>query len=322
MSVPSRLDFHISPENEGTRLSFLDRQRKFTAQPVTDVDLSGKTALIVGANCGIVLEVARQFLGLGITKTHRCHKATIECWPVELASYESTFAFAKRAEELDRMDHIVLNAGMCATKFETNPTTGHEVTVQINYLSTALLASLLLPIAKAKRAVQNGPSRITFTLSDVCAWTSFSERSNVPLLPALDVKGSLTSATALTDRRMVSKLLGQFFIRKLASIVPSSVAVINWATPGMVHDTQIVKPIIRMSGYTSDVGARHITDAALHHHNDRVHGQYLSMQRIKPMAPILYTEEGKRIAEQLWKETMMEFAFAIVEQLIATAAKE
>jgi hypothetical protein len=35
------------------------------------------------------------------------------------------------------------------------------------------------------------------------------------------------------------------------------------------------------------------------------------------MAPILYSEEGRRISEQLWKETMAEFAFAVVEETIA-----
>jgi hypothetical protein len=35
------------------------------------------------------------------------------------------------------------------------------------------------------------------------------------------------------------------------------------------------------------------------------------------MAPILYTEEGRRISEQLWKETMGELAFAGVEETIS-----
>lgn len=34
------------------------------------------------------------------------------------------------------------------------------------------------------------------------------------------------------------------------------------------------------------------------------------------MAPIIYTEEGGRISGQLWAETMAEFAFAHVENII------
>ncbi|KAM3426432.1 hypothetical protein NHJ13734_009461 [Beauveria thailandica] len=340
--------FDVTAEKEGSITGFLSRQWNFTPVAVTDVDLSGKVAVVVGANCGIGLEVARQFLGLGLSRliigcrneekgkaavadlqSTSGGKATIEMWPLDLASYDSVVAFAKRTESLERMDYAVLNAGMCATKFRINESTGHEETIQVNYLSSALLTALLLPVAKAKRAAQGGPTRITVTSSDVCSWTSFKEKTSVPLFPALD-KG----ASDLTDRMMVSKLLGQFYIAELAKRVPSSVVTINCATPGMVHDTQfnrevdrtiggkLVKPILRRLGYTSDVGARHITDAALHHTNEETHGQYLSIQKLKPMAPIIYTEEGKQVSAQLWKETMAEFAFANVEQVIEDAAKD
>ena len=301
--------FDITPEKEGSVLSFLARQWNFTPTSVTDVNLTEKTAVIVGANCGIGLEVARQLLDLDLSKliigarseekaqaavadlrnTTSNKNAIIKVWPLDLASYESVTAFSSRTETLERMDYVVLNAGICNTKFRINKATGHEENVQINYLSAALLASLLLPIAKSKRAAQGSPTRITLTSSDVASWTSFKEKSNVPLLPALD-----KTATDLTDRMMVSKLLAQFFVAELAKRIPSSVVTINCATPGMVHDTQfnrevdgtfggrLVKPILRRLGYTSDIGARHITDAALRHGDEEVHGQYLSTQKLKP----------------------------------------
>ncbi|ATY66917.1 short-chain dehydrogenase reductase family [Cordyceps militaris] len=318
--------FDVTAEKEGSIIGFLSRQWNFTPVVVTDVDLSGKVAVVVGANCGIGLEVARQFLGLGMSRliigarnqekgkaavadlqSTSSGEATIEIWQLDLASYDSVVAFAKRTKTLERMDYAVLNAGM----------------------SSALLTALLLPVAKTKRAAQGGPTRITVTSSDVSSWTSFKEKTSVPLFPALD-KG----ASDLTDRMMVSKLLSQFYIAELAKRVPSSVVTINCATPGMVYDTQfnrevdrtiggrLVKPILRRLGYTADVGARHITDAALHHTNEETHGQYLSTQKIKPMAPIIYTEEGKKVSAQLWKETMAEFAFANVEQVIEDAAKD
>ena len=39
------------------------------------------------------------------------------------------------------------------------------------------------------------------------------------------------------------------------------------------------------------------------------------------MAPIIYTDEGRRISEQLWKETMAEFSFAKVEDIINEISK-
>ncbi|KAJ2955933.1 hypothetical protein NQ176_g11356 [Zarea fungicola] len=229
------------------------------------------------------------------------------------------------------MDYVILNAGICATSFRTNESTGHEETTQTNYLSTALLAALLLPVAKSKIQAQNGqPTRITFTSSDVASWTAFKEKSSTPLLASLDRQAS---SVDMTDRMMVSKLLGQFYMSELARRVPSSVVCINCATPGMVQGTQfnrevdatfggkLVKPIIRRLGYTPEVGARYITDAALQHGDEEVHGQYLSTQKLKPMAPIIYTKEGDRISAQLWRETMSEFAFANVEQIINDVGK-
>jgi hypothetical protein len=34
------------------------------------------------------------------------------------------------------------------------------------------------------------------------------------------------------------------------------------------------------------------------------------------MAPIVYTTEGSKISEKLWKETMAEFSFAGVEDIL------
>lgn len=301
--------FDVAAEKEGSILGFLSRQWNIVPEAVTDVNLAGKTAVIVGANCGVGLEVARQFLNLGLSTLiigarseekataaivdlkHTCgDHASIQTWSVDLASYDSVVAFARRAESLDRIDYVVLNAGMCATSFRINEGTGHEETIQTNYLSLALLAALLLPVAKANLGAQGGaPTRITFTSSDVASWTSFRERSNVPLLPALD-----RGAADLTDRMMVSKLLGQFYVAELAKRIPSSVVTINCATPGMVHGTQfnrevdktffgkLLKPVLRRLGHTAEVGARNITDAALHHENAATHGQYLSTQKLKP----------------------------------------
>lgn len=36
------------------------------------------------------------------------------------------------------------------------------------------------------------------------------------------------------------------------------------------------------------------------------------------MAPILYTEEGRKISEQLWEETLAELSFANAETILKT----
>lgn len=78
-----------------------------------------------------------------------------------MTSYESIQAFAARAEsELTRLDISILNAGMTAVDHKLVTGTGHERVIQVNYLSTFLLAILMLPIAKDK-AFGGRPGRMT-----------------------------------------------------------------------------------------------------------------------------------------------------------------
>lgn len=67
-----------------------------------------------------------------------------EVWALDLASYDSVKAFAKRAvSELERIDALIENAGVAA--FERTMAEGHLLNITVNVLSTLLLAVLLLP---------------------------------------------------------------------------------------------------------------------------------------------------------------------------------
>jgi NAD(P)-dependent dehydrogenase (short-subunit alcohol dehydrogenase family) len=301
--------FDTTPEKEGSIGGFLYRQLTVTPEEVSGVSLTGKTAVVTGANTGCGLEVARQLLDLGVSRLilavrdeekgnkaaaglkqdRNIESSVIEVWKLDLDDYASVVAFAERTNTLERLDIAVLNAGLFLTQLETSKTTGHDRVIQVNYLSTVLLLSLLLPVVSNKRQNQNGPTRITLTSSDVAAWTAFKEQKAVPLLPALD---SFEGAVPL-DRMMVSKLLGQFFLAELARRVPASVATINCATPGMLYGSDFNRQMRgtisgklvglwgRLIGYSAAVGARNITDAAVRH-GEESHGQYLSTQKIKP----------------------------------------
>jgi hypothetical protein len=125
--------------------------------------------------------------------------------------------------------------------------------------------------------------------SEVSAWTNFKERNERPLLSALDKPGNVN----LLDRMMVSKLLGQLFLAKLAELVPTSIAVINSASPAGLHDTgfgnehekgvvaAIVKGIQRRIYYSSAVGSRTVVDAAVKH-GEESHGKFFSFQKMVP----------------------------------------
>ncbi|KAI0395502.1 hypothetical protein F5Y17DRAFT_192780 [Xylariaceae sp. FL0594] len=333
---------------------YLYRQLTYKPAPVRGVDLRGKTAIVTGANTGIGFETAKQLLQLGLSQlilvVRDEHKGAVaagklrvvdidnsmtttvpvvEVWKLDLSSYASVVAFAERVEkELDRLDYVVLNAGTWTPLGRVfNAETGHDEVIQVNYLSTALLAILLLRVIAKLNLEAARRSKDTSRSGEVAAFTPFRERSRDPLLHGLDhpPRGEKVDPT---DRMFVSKLLGQFFVDRLARAVPADVAVVNSASPGAAHGTEFNRDMrktfagrlaVRVQRWVAnapDVAARMITDAVVNHGKE-THGQFLSFQRVISKAPIIYTDEGREISERLWKETMAEFSFANAEEILS-----
>ncbi|TVY46996.1 Short chain dehydrogenase [Lachnellula occidentalis] len=340
----STAHFDITPEKRASQRQLLKRQL-FVSPPVytiRDVDMTGKTVIVTGSNTGIGLEIARQLLDVGVSRLilavrttskgeaakenllagRRAAKQSIEVWNVEFSNYDSIIALVERCKTLDRLDVFVHNAGIQKMDFELNPTTGHEEVVQVNYLSLVLLTVLLLPVLQSKNTPLQ-PGRLVITGSDASSMAKFPEQNDVPLLPSFNDPKYFDPQ----DRYFTSKLLGQFFLAELAKHVPASVAIVNTASPGLCHGTElnrgsdgtmigfIFSIIKRILGRSTDVGARNITDAAVKHGMDS-HGQFLEDGKIQPMAPIIYKPQGQKIASQLWQETMDDLAFAHVAEII------
>lgn len=70
----------------------------------------------------------------------------VEVWELTMDSFDSVLAFGRRAQTLERL------AGLSKIEFTTSVDTGHETTVPVNHLATALLSSLLLPSLRATAA--------------------------------------------------------------------------------------------------------------------------------------------------------------------------
>ncbi|GAP85551.2 putative short-chain dehydrogenase reductase family [Rosellinia necatrix] len=227
-----------------------------------------------------------------------------------------------RCKQTDPSHAVVLNAGVSKQFFGLTPSTSHEETIQVNVLSTALLAILLLPIFKAQNLAQKS-ARLVIVSSDTASWARFKEKSSEPLLSALDKRENFTNV----DRYATSKLLGQLFVAELAKRVPSSVAVISMPNPGWCYGTglghvpggtwgdRIVSVPRRIFGRSPRIGARSLTDAAVRH-GTGAHGQYLEDCEVQPLAPLIYTSEGERISRALWREIMAELSFANAQDIV------
>jgi NAD(P)-dependent dehydrogenase (short-subunit alcohol dehydrogenase family) len=145
----------------------------------SDLSFAGKTVIVTGANTGLGLAAAIKFAQQGASRIILAVRSIpkgnaakdvvvaeskaknppckIDVWPLDLLSYQSLHEFATRAmAEIDRLDIVLLNAGVMMSRFEAGAY-GWETTLQVNTLSTILLALLLLPQLKASRTAISIP---------------------------------------------------------------------------------------------------------------------------------------------------------------------
>jgi retinol dehydrogenase-12 len=163
------------------------------------------------------------------TELARCNgDCRIEFWDLDYESFQSVIAFAERAKTLDRLDIVLLNAGIKPLEFRLSAS-GHESTLQVNHLSTALLSALLLPRLKQSYRTTGVASRLTVVSSESHFFVPFKERSATNILARMDAPDTFE----VPWRYNLSKLLEVFWIRELASRTKSVEVVVNTVNPGL-----------------------------------------------------------------------------------------
>ncbi|KAL3422437.1 short-chain dehydrogenase [Phlyctema vagabunda] len=214
-----------------------------------------QSILITGASSGLGLAAAVHFVNLGASKviiTARTKsrgdaarqaiesqtgiKNVVELMELDMSTFEHTKSFADQVKaEVGSIDYVLLNAGLLNTKFKQT-SDGWEETIQVNVLSTALLAILLLPwIKEAGKGhahlgfVTSGLHRFVdidrnFPTKDVLSY--YSKKENYPKAPPRDPMYG------------ISKLLEHYVVNEIAKIALGSdgspQVIVNTICPGLV----------------------------------------------------------------------------------------
>ncbi|ORY17936.1 hypothetical protein BCR34DRAFT_474186 [Clohesyomyces aquaticus] len=187
MPTPTTIVTREASSSPALNLSGLAKLRWAVKNPPVDPDVSfaGKTVLVTGANVGLGFEAAikyiekgadKLFLGVrsaqkgedakqAIIQRTSCSSDRITIVPVDLSSFSSVREFVVALEnETPYLDIALLNAGLANPSYGKSPE-GWELALQVNVLSTALMAILLLPLLRRTAEEKLTTPQLTFVNS-------------------------------------------------------------------------------------------------------------------------------------------------------------
>jgi NAD(P)-dependent dehydrogenase (short-subunit alcohol dehydrogenase family) len=310
----------------GGILGFFWRQWTCKPKPLASAkSLEGKTALITGANVGgLGFEAAKELASHKLSrlilavrdldKGGAAKKAilaitpsiSVEVWQLDYDDYDSILAVSQKARQLERLDMVLLNAGLKKLEYSKSKM-GHESNVQVNHLGTALLSLLLLPALEKTSDITQEPSRMTIVSSEVHFWVSFNERTAPNTIARMDEESSFGSGM---DRYNKTKLLNVLWTLQLASKITNDKVILNTVNPGLCysglhrHEAAfgVTAVFLWMTAWTTEQGGHCLVNALVEHETS--HGKYLSEQGITSPSNFVLSKEGVETQKKLWKETL------------------
>ncbi|KAJ4396134.1 hypothetical protein N0V93_000352 [Gnomoniopsis smithogilvyi] len=343
----------LQPLEDSEFAIFVKTQFRTKPQPLpSSLSFQDRICVVTGANSGLGLEACKQLLAKGLSRLimgvrnqskgdvaaaslrKQYPGSQIDVWLIDLESYPSVQAFAQKCAELPRLDMALLNAGMATDQFVINEY-GHELTVQVNYLSTALLAILLLPVLKSSslKHPNAGAGRLTIVSSTHALTAPFPPTDKNPLLPVFnDPEG--WSLVVAHLRYQTTKILVLMLVQKLAEAVSpeDDHVIINAVDPAMVSSTNmtaklpfVVRAVVKIIGFFAARSAEQGTWSnldALAVKRKESHGGFCVNWEIYPFHPKMYTPEGRQTTDRLWEETLTELEFAGARRILGSMSNK
>ncbi|KAF7308274.1 ATP-dependent DNA helicase PIF1 [Mycena chlorophos] len=289
-------------------------------------DLKGRTYLVTGANAGLglatavhlarlkpetlILATRTKAKGEGAKKDvleQTGFRGKVEVWELELEDFESVRAFAGRAKGLERLDGVVLNAGLHAKEWEKTKD-GWERVLQVNGIATGLLAVSLLPVLQTTSKLPD-PNPDAVHLPPHLTLTGSGAQYRAQLPAETDILQALNDPekTDKAVRYPASKLINLFTARETAKLPAAEGVVVNVAHPGLVY-TEIARDykfgfftdfIFRTFGWSPAKGALNLQYAVL---SPTPSGSYIGACGIREPPSWVKTAHGAEIQKRLWDE--------------------
>ncbi|RYP70071.1 hypothetical protein DL771_005688 [Monosporascus sp. 5C6A] len=314
----------------GTFAGFFYRQLTIKPKPLSaKVRLDGKTAIVTGASLGgLGLEAAKELAAHGLSRVILAVRSVaraeaardqilaqtpaidVQVWPLDHASFASIDEFGKRAGTLDRLDIVILNAGVKNLDYVQSKT-GHESHVQVNHLGTALVSLHMLGPLDHTAKVTGSPTRLTIVSSENHFWAKFKELKAHNALAELDTSQACFKGLDRVniERYSTSKLLNVLWTRELSARAEKLQLdiVVNTVNPGFcasaLHrsDPQAGKAV-KLIAWTAEQGGHCLADAATLHETER--GAYISEQMVKKPSSFVLSPAGQEAQAKIWKETV------------------
>lgn len=174
--------------------------------PYPSQDLSTQVYIVTGSNGGLGYEAAKHLVRLNAAKVvlgvrnleggkraamaiERATNAKGVCdvWHLDMGSYASIKAFAARMDrELDRIDGVLLNAGISSSVGSPRLSEKDETVLTVNVVCTTLLACMSVPVLRKSAARYDTKPRISVTSSGTHAWAEFPEKESDSIFDALN----------------------------------------------------------------------------------------------------------------------------------------
>ncbi|KAI1210315.1 NAD(P)-binding protein [Annulohypoxylon truncatum] len=317
-----------------------------------------QTVLVTGGTSGLGLAAAVHFVNLGaaeviITSRNSARSktalATIEretggrskgrvrVMDLDMSRYASVVAFAEEVKKINRgkggIDTVVLNAGL-STVEPTRGEEGWDQNIQVNTLSTVLLALLLLPWMKAERANRSAPAHLAVVGSgrhlepNIQEWKEWA--SETSLLEHFSKPENWPGSSMMYA---TTKLMAQYAVNELVKMAlgPDGhpEVIINTMCPGLVASdlsrdlnkmgivVALIAPIfLGIFAKSPSNGARTYMAACLTTESE--HGKFIKFYSsdadYQEKADVVITgEDGREMQALVWSEMKAEFTAKVPE---------